>query len=80
MSPYKPLVEFEHNCDGVCVSGEVSEVLKLVYVHLYIPFALVIPIGFESHECRGCLVLWAEHHCEFLSKVVPRCEAHLSRP
>jgi hypothetical protein len=40
---------------------------------------LVIPIGFELHECRGWLVLWAERRHELLSKVMPRCEAHLSR-
>jgi hypothetical protein len=33
-------VEFEHDCDGVSVAREVNEVLKLIDVCLYIPFAL----------------------------------------
>jgi hypothetical protein len=65
------LAEFEHNCDGVCVAGEVDEVLELVDVHLYILFALEVPIGFESHERRGCLVLWVERRCKFLGEVTP---------
>jgi hypothetical protein len=38
-------VEFEDDCDGVCVSGEVNEILELVDVCLYSPFALVILVG-----------------------------------
>jgi hypothetical protein len=64
----QPSVVFEHNCDRVHVPGEVNEVLEFVNIGLYIPFALLIPIGFESHECCGCLILWAERRCEFLSK------------
>jgi hypothetical protein len=67
----QPSVEFEHDCDGVCVAGEVDEVLELVDVHLYILFALKVPIRFDSHECRGCLILWAERQCKFLSEVAP---------
>jgi hypothetical protein len=65
------LAEFEHYSNGVGVAREVDKVLELVYVGLSIPFALVVPVGFESHECHGCLVLWAEHRREFLGEVVP---------
>jgi hypothetical protein len=64
-------VKFKHDCDRFGVTGEVNEILKLVDVRLYIPFDLVIPIGLESHECRGCLVLRAERHREFLGEIVP---------
>jgi hypothetical protein len=37
-------VEFEHDCNGVGVTGEVNKVLKLVNVCLYILFALEVPI------------------------------------
>jgi hypothetical protein len=33
------LAEFEHNHDGVGVTGEVNEVLELVDVNLYVSFA-----------------------------------------
>jgi hypothetical protein len=67
----QPLVEFEHDCDGVSVAGEVDGVLELIDVCLYILFALEVAIRFESHERHGCLVLWAEHRREFLSEVPP---------
>jgi hypothetical protein len=57
----QPLAEFEHYCNGVSVFGEVDEILELVDVCLYILFALEVAIRFESHERRGCLILWAEH-------------------
>jgi hypothetical protein len=65
------LAKFEHYCDGVGVAGEVDKVLEFVYVGLYILFAVVVLIGFESHEHRGCLILWVEHRRKFLSEIVP---------
>jgi hypothetical protein len=38
-------VEFEYDRDGICVPGEVDKVLELIYVSLYIPFALVVLVG-----------------------------------
>jgi hypothetical protein len=64
-------MEFEHDCDGVSVAREVDEVFELINVCLCIPFALEVAIGFKSHEHHGCLVLWAECECEFLSEVTP---------
>jgi hypothetical protein len=64
-------VEFEHYCDGICVAGEVDEVLKLIDICLYVSFGLEIPIRFESHERRGRLVLWAERHRKFLREFSP---------
>jgi hypothetical protein len=76
----QPSAGFEHNGNGVSVPREVDEVLEFVNVGLYIPFALVILIGFESHEGYGGLILWAECRREFLGKVMPGCKAHLSIP
>jgi hypothetical protein len=64
-------VEFEHNRNGVSITGEVDEVLELIDVHLYILFALEVAIRFESHEHCGGLILWAAHQCEFLPEVTP---------
>jgi hypothetical protein len=49
----QPSAEFEHDCDGVSIAREVDEVLELIYVYFYIPFALEVAIGFKSHEHCG---------------------------
>jgi hypothetical protein len=72
------LAEFEDYCDGIGVAGEVDEVFKFVDIRLYIPFGLEVIVGFESHERRGRLILWAERRREFISEFIPRCEAYLS--
>jgi hypothetical protein len=36
------MVEFEYDGDRIYVPGEVDEILELIDIYLYIPFALVV--------------------------------------
>jgi hypothetical protein len=65
------VVEFEHDSDGVCVPRQIDEVLELVNVRLYIPFAMEISVRLKPHKRSRCLVLWAERRLELLPKFVP---------